>query len=119
LKPKRSVRLAEEILKELDLILMEKIGDPRLRSVTFTQVVMTDDLKTAKVYYSVLGEVEKKKEAQVGLAAAKGFIKREIAMRMSLRYVPELLFFYDESIEVGSKIERILQKIDDGRKQES
>jgi len=117
LKPKRSVILAEQILKELALILIERIGDPRLRGVTFTQVVMTDDLKTAKVYYSVLGELDKKKEAEVGLAAAKGFIKREIAMRMSLRYVPELIFFYDESMEVGSKIEKLLQMISNGTKQ--
>ncbi len=113
MKPKRSTRLGEEILKELSLILIERLSDPRLKDVTFTHVKMTEDLRTAKVYFSTLGGLEKVKEAQSGLASAKGFIKREIGLRMSLRYVPELLFFYDETFEYGSRIEKIFQKISD------
>lgn len=113
MKPKRSVRLGEEILKELSLILLERIADPRLQGITFTHVKMTDDLRTAKVYFSTLGGPEKVKEAELGLSSAKGFLKKEIALRMTLRYVPELLFFYDETFEYGAKIERLLQKISD------
>lgn len=117
MKPKRALRVGEEILKELSLILIERISDPRLKDITFTHVKMTDDLRTAKVYFSILGGAEKVKEAQMGLAAAKGFIKKEIALRMTLRYVPDFIFFYDETFEYGHKIEKLLQKIDHERKQ--
>jgi ribosome-binding factor A len=113
LKPKRSVRLAEEILKELSIILIEKLGDPRLQNLTFTHVKLTDDLRIAKVYFSVLGGEQKIKDAEMGLNSAKGFLKREIALRMSLRYVPDLLFFYDETLEYGNRIEQALTKITD------
>ncbi len=112
-KPKRAVRLGEEILKELSLILMEKIGDPRLKDLTFTGIRLSDDLRIARVYFSLIGGEERITAAKRGLESAKGFFKREIALRMDLRYIPELSFFHDSSYEYGERIERLLQKLPD------
>jgi ribosome-binding factor A len=63
------------------------------------------------VYFSVLGGHERADRGQKGLDSAKGFIKREIGHRMDLRYVPELIFSHDRSLESGSRLERILDNL--------
>jgi len=108
---KRSVRVGDQILKEVALILMEKVKDPRVEGVTVTGINLSKDLRYAKVYYSVMGESSRVETARTGLDSAKGFIKREIGLRLTLRYVPEITFVYDSTLVTGNKIERLFEKL--------
>jgi len=108
---KRAVRVGDLILREMASLLLEKVQDPRIRGVTLTGIRLSNDLKQAKVFYSVLGDKGEVEAALKGLNIAKGFIKRQIGTRMELRYVPEILFVHDASLEVGSHLERVFEKM--------
>lgn len=108
---KRAIRVGDQILKEIAVLLLNRVRDPRIRSVTITGIRLSDDLKTAKIYYSVMGEKNAVGKAQAGLDSAKGFIKRELGLRMSLRYVPEIRFVYDASLESGSHMDKLFEEI--------
>jgi ribosome-binding factor A len=112
----RSARVGVQIFKEISILLVEKIRDPRVRDVTFTGVDLSRDLKSAKVYFSVIGGEDVVEGAKAGLESAKGVLKREIGRRLPLRYVPELFFAYDESLERGMRMEHLLEELkkDDG-----
>lgn len=99
------------ILREIADLLMRKVKDPRVKGITITGVFVSKDLRHAKVYFSVIGDESDIRTAQVGLDSAKGFIKREIGLRMDLKYVPDILFKHDPSLEKGSEMEKLLQKI--------
>jgi ribosome-binding factor A len=108
---KRSVRVGDVILKELAFLLLEKVRDPRVQGVTLTGVRLSDDLKLARVFFSVLGDETLVEKAQAGLESATGFLKREIGRRAGLRYIPEIRFVYDPSLKTGEHMERIFEKI--------
>ncbi|MBC8459182.1 MAG: 30S ribosome-binding factor RbfA [Deltaproteobacteria bacterium] len=110
----RSHRVGDQILREISNLLLRKVKDPRLRGVTLTDVRMTKDLKRAFVYYSLFGRDEQKEQAQAGFESAKGFIRKEIGERLHLRYVPDIQFRYDISLECGQKMERLLEKLETG-----
>ncbi len=100
--------LIQEVLSDL---LKKDIHDPRLKMATITNVKMSRDLKLARVYFSIFGDSSKAQAAADGFESARGFIKRSIASKLSLRYMPDLKFFYDESFEYGSHIDELLRKI--------
>lgn len=108
---KRAVRVGDLILKEIAFLLLERVKDPRVQGVTLTGVQLGNDLKRARVYFSVIGEKERIAEALAGLNSARGFIKREIGTRMKLRYVPEILFEHDTSLEAGYHMEQVFEEI--------
>jgi ribosome-binding factor A len=107
----RASRVGDMILKEVADLLMRKVRDPRVKGITITGAFVSKDLRHAKVYFSVIGEERDIRMAQTGLDSAKGFIKREIGLRMDLKYVPDILFKHDPSLEKGSQMEKLLQKI--------
>ena len=113
---KRAVRVGDLILREIAFLLLERVKDPRVEGVTLTGIRLSNDLKRAKLFYSVVGDKGKIERVQAGLNSAKGFIKREIGTRMELRYVPELLFVHDSSLEDGSHMERVFEKIREAEK---
>lgn len=108
----REGRINEEIKRELTAIIRE-LKDPRISSglVSVLKTDVTKDLKFCKVYVSVLGDDRMKADVKKGLDSAKGYIKREISNRMSLRITPEPVFTIDNSIEEGDKILKIMEKI--------
>lgn len=108
---KRSVRVGDQILKEIAELLIRKIKDPRIKGVTLTGIQLSDDLRHAKVYFSVLGNKGDIKKNQAGLDSAKGYIKREIGSRLHLRYIPDILFRHDSALEMGEQMEKLFQKI--------
>lgn len=108
---KRAVRVGDHILREIAIVLLEKVNDPRVKGVTVTGIRLTDDLKIAKVYYSVMGQQNLVNRAQAGLDSAKGFVKREIALRMKLKHVPEIIFVHDPTLESGSHMERLFEAV--------
>jgi ribosome-binding factor A len=108
---KRAVRVGDVILKEVAQLLIEKVRDPRVRGVTLTGIRLSDDLKLARIFYSVMGDDTRVNEAQKGLESATGFLKREIGRRAGLRYIPDIKFAYDPSLETGDQMERLFDKI--------
>ncbi|GGF97120.1 30S ribosome-binding factor RbfA [Paenibacillus aceti] len=109
----RTGRVGEEIKKELSVLIQRELKDPRIGFVTVTGVEVTNDLSQAKVYLSVFGDEEKKKDTLKGLEKATGFLRTEIGKRIRLRHTPELIFKIDESIAYGSRIEKLLDEISD------
>ncbi len=103
-------RIASNLVKEISYILANEVKDQDIKFVTITDCHVTNDLSYAKVYYTVLDE-SKKESTQKALKNASGFIRRELMDRVEIRYIPELEFIYDESIEYGKKIENIIEKI--------
>lgn len=110
---KRSQRVSDLIREEVADIIMNKLKDPRVGFVTVTGVNITEDLKLAKVYISVLKEEEKEASLEI-LNSAKGFIRAELSKRVRMKFIPDLTFRVDESIEYGGKIERLLKEIRSG-----
>ncbi|TDM11880.1 30S ribosome-binding factor RbfA [Macrococcus lamae] len=110
----RKERVGEQMKKELSEVISQKIKDPRVGFVTVTEVEVTGDLSLATVYVTVLGNDKERRETLDGLEKAKGFMKTEIGQRMKLRIVPELKFVYDESIDYGNKIERMIADLNKG-----
>ncbi|HAR6538414.1 TPA: 30S ribosome-binding factor RbfA [Staphylococcus pseudintermedius] len=107
----RAERVGEQMKKELMDIINNKLKDPRVGFLTITDVQPTNDLSLAKVYLTVLGSDKERENTFKGLEKAKGFIKSEIGQRMRLRIVPDLQFEYNESIEYGNRIERLIQDL--------
>ena len=108
---KRAVRVGDQILREIADLLLRKVKDPRIRGITLTGVHLTDDLRHAKIYYSVLGGENDVGRVQAGLESAKGFIKREVGLRLSLRYMPDMVFAHDPTLAEGSELERIFKTL--------
>lgn len=105
----RSDRVGVLIQKVLSEILKKDIGDPRLKTATITEVEVSLDLKRAKVYFATSGGKQKKKAAIDGFNSAFGFIKRTLAQELDLKYMPDLKFFYDESLDYGSHIDELIK----------
>ena len=108
---KRADRVADLILKELAEVLVRRVKDPRLADITLTKVDVSPDLRNAKVYYSLLGDDQKKDEVAGGLDSARGFVKRELGKRLYLRRIPDIVFYFDDSLEHGSHIEQLLTEL--------
>ena len=107
----KTERLANVLLKEISSILMLEIKDKDIKFVTITHVDLSSDLSYAKVYCTVLDEEMKEKTIK-DLNNAKGFIRNELIKRkIEMRKIPELSFIFDESIEYGNKIEKLIEKI--------
>ena len=91
-------------------ILMRKIKDPRVRSVTVTDVELTNDLRIARVFVTALGDEAETKDVFAGLSKASGFVRGELGRRLTLRYLPEVVFVKDDS---GPRGDRVLQLLDE------
>ena len=105
----RPERLAEQIRMDVAKILQSELKDPRLPLVTCTRVAVTNDLKSAKLYVSVLGDEAQRKRAMKVLEGATGYVRRLLAQRLGLRAAPEVRFVFDPSIEYGIRLEELLQ----------
>ncbi len=114
------VKRVEAALKnEISRIIHNDLKDPRIGFLTVTNVDLTSDLRSAKVYFSILGDEKHKKDTQIGLKQAKGYIRKLVAERIKLRYVPEIMFCLDKSGEYVQRIEEIIDKIHDEDKKKS
>ncbi len=107
----RSRRVAELLKSEISDIIQRRIKDPLVGFVTITDVVLSDDLKIAKVYFSVLENESKKTDSLKGLERARTFIQNELGQRVRLRYLPVLRFYLDESWSYGARIDRIIDHL--------
>ena len=112
MKPyKRSERVGGLIQKTLSDLLQKDIKDPRLDMIMISSVMLSQDLRHAQIYFTTWGRPENRDAALEGFKQAHGFVKRALARKLGLRYMPELKFFYDESFDYGSKIDTVLTSI--------
>jgi ribosome-binding factor A len=108
----RSERIAEEMRHELTLMLGGELKDPRLAlPLAVTEVRLTPDMRTVRVFVHLEGTGEERLEAMKGLRAAAKFVRHELVERLNLRRAPEVIFVADESQEYGQHISELLQKV--------
>ncbi len=110
---RRAIRVGEALLREITILIHEKVKDPRVTGVTVTGIELSNDLKEARVFFSVMTSDERRR-AQEGLDRASGFIRRSIGARMELKYVPSITFLHDTTLERAERIERLFEKIRSG-----
>ncbi|MBK8216928.1 MAG: 30S ribosome-binding factor RbfA [Myxococcales bacterium] len=115
---KRASRVAEGIREELSLLLTTRVRDPRLSGVLVSRVALTDDLRSARVYFRLLegGDGDRIEAAKTGLSKAAGLLRKELGAKLKLRVVPELRFTYDEGQEARDRIDALLEEVRRERK---
>ena len=112
---KRADRVGGQVQKELSDLLQKEIRDPRLDLVTIMRVSITDDLRSARIYFSVAEGEERKLSALAGFKSASGYLRRKLSSRLELRHMPKLEFFYDESFDRATRVNKVLKAIQNER----
>ena len=107
----RKDKVAEELRKEISMIVQDELHDPRLGFTTITHVELTPDLRFARIFFSVYGDEKQWQDTAEGLEHASGFIRRLLGERLNLRFVPEIFFKTDHSSEYSILVEQQLEKI--------
>ena len=107
----RKARVGDQILKGVADLLAQKVRDPRDEGITLTGIDLSNDLKHARLYFSLIGSEDDVLKARSGLDSAKGYIKREIGLRFKLRYVPDIIFEHDPTLEMGNRMEKLFEKL--------
>jgi ribosome-binding factor A len=118
---KRTRQVGELLKREIGSIIQQRVRDPKIGFITVTDVTVTRDLRLAKIYVSVLGDQEQKKQCLAALRHALPFIRNEIGQRVTMRFLPELQICEDQSIDRYMRIESLLQEVgmdSSGKKQE-
>ena len=115
MKDLRVKRISAEVQRVLSNALYKDLQDPRIDPVrtAIIDVEVMNDLSHAKVYVSVIGDEEVKKDTLEGFKKAEGFLKKEISEGVDLRHIPDLVFILDESSERGARIEEIIRELQD------
>ena len=106
----RTLRIADQIQRELADLIQNEIKDPRIGSITITAVEVTRDYSHAKVFYTTLIGQEDHSVVEKGLENATGFLRSSLSHRMKLRITPQLHFVYDESIERGIRLSNLIDE---------
>ena len=109
---RREDQLSGAITRELSDLIRTRMKDPRIGFASITGVELSHDLRYAKVYVSVMGSPEEQRETMRGLDSANGFLRRELAQRLTIRHVPEISFRLDESIARGARVLDLLKQVE-------
>lgn len=109
----RAQRVGGQIQRVLSEFIRKEIKDPRVAPVVVTGVKMTRDLRIAKIYYTVQSGMDPaaREAAAEGLESAKGYLKRSLAAELGLRYMPDLKFYHDDSLDYGAHIDQLIESI--------
>lgn len=110
----RPKRVAEAIRNELSVLLLQKVRDPRLASISITNVTVSPDLKQAKVYFAIPADAEVG-PVVAGLKKAKGYFRSHLARQMNMRYTPDLVFFHDRQNEETERLDELFREIAEKR----
>ncbi|MDT3735372.1 MAG: 30S ribosome-binding factor RbfA [Denitratisoma sp.] len=106
----RSSRVAEQVQRELAELIRLELKDPRVGLVTITGVELTPDYAHAKVFYTTLADPSARQGIDAGLRRASGFLRRELGRRIRIHTLPELHFVFDESVERGDRLSRLIDE---------
>ena len=109
----RQEKLGELIAAELSDLLRNRVKDPRVGFASITRVEVSGDLRHAKVFVSVMGTPEEQAATMKGLRNATGYLRHELAERIVLRYMPEINFRLDTSIEEGARILELIRQVEE------
>ena len=109
-------RVGETLREEIGVMIEGELGDPRIALCTVTELVLAPDGKSARVFIEVTGDEREAEETIKAINAAKGYIRRELLVRLGVRHVPDLNFVLDRSQEYGSRIDDILSRIQKRKK---
>jgi ribosome-binding factor A len=108
----KNTRINQEVQKELSMLISRELKDPRINTMTsIVNVEVAPDLKTCKVYISVLGDEQSQKDTLKGLKSAAPFLRSQLAHGINLRNTPELTFIVDQSIEYGVNMSRLIDEV--------
>jgi ribosome-binding factor A len=105
-------RMEWRIRTILSELLLREVSDPRLHNITVTEVEIDPELQFANVYVNALGNEGRQKEVMTGLEHARGFLRREVGKAVRLRKTPELMFHWDERLERGERLNRLIAELD-------
>lgn len=108
----RQERLGEQIAAELSDLLRTRVKDPRVGFASITRVEVSGDLRYAKIFVSVMGEPAEREATMKALKHASGFLRHELAERLTVRFMPEIAFKLDTSIEEGSRILELIRQVE-------
>jgi ribosome-binding factor A len=108
---RREDQLSGAITRELSDLIRTRMKDPRIGFASITGVELSHDLRHAKVFVSVLGTSEEQRETMRGLGSATGFLRHELAQRLTIRHVPDISFRLDESIARGARVLDLLRQV--------
>ena len=109
---RRTDRVNELLRQEISLLVSRDLNDPRLSGVvSITRVETTTDLRHARVFVSVFGRRQNKEDALNGISSAARFLRRELGERLSLRYIPELKFVLDDSLDKAEHIYGLMDRL--------
>jgi ribosome-binding factor A len=111
----RTARVGEQIRHDIADLLTVAVRDPAIGFITITRVTVTPDLQQARVYYTIIGDEKARRETARGLERARPMLRRHLGKRLRLRRVPELQFFFDESVGHQDRIEQIVQQLQQER----
>ena len=111
---KRTDRVGSLLQMELSKLILERVKDPRLGFITITHVKMTADLKSAVVFFSVMGDQKKREDSLEVLRRASGFLQKEVGHTLNLRYTPRLQFELDDMVDKSFEIDQVIRKLDEG-----
>ncbi|HEU4785147.1 MAG TPA: 30S ribosome-binding factor RbfA [Ktedonobacterales bacterium] len=109
---RREDQLSGAITRELSDLIRTRMKDPRIGFASITGVELSHDLRYAKVFVSVMGSPEEQRETMRGLDSANGFLRRELAQRLTIHHVPEISFRLDESIARGARVLDLLKQVE-------
>ena len=107
----RVQKLAELLKEEISEILLREVKDPRIGFVSLTKVDVSEDLRHAKVYVSVYGSDKEKEETMAGLEDATNFVRKLVGDRITTYHTPEIIFRYDDSIEHGVYMSKLINEV--------
>ena len=116
--PHRQEKLGELIAVEVSDLLRNRVKDPRVGFASITRVEVSGDFRHARIFVSVMGSPEEQRETMKALKHASGFLRHELATRLTLRYVPELDFRLDTSIEKGAQILNLIRQVEEEEQQQ-
>jgi len=110
---KRADRVSDLLKEEISQMLLKEVKDPHIGFMTITGVDVSRDLQVAKVFYTILGDEKQASESAQALNRVSPFIKRQLGKRLRMRYIPDIIFRYDHSLEYGARIDTILNQLND------
>jgi len=112
---RRPQRFAEQVQQEISMMISCDMKDRRVGFVTVTGIQMSADLRHAKIFVSLMGSEQEKEESLAALNHATGWMRHELGRRIRMRYLPDLVFWPDNSQEYGERIDRLLEEIREHR----
>ena len=107
---RRTFKVAEKI-RGIVALELQRVADPRFSMVTITSVMVSPDLRIAKVYWTVTGGQERRAKVEQAFTSAAGLFKRGLSKELGLRYSPELRFFYDDTLDTSAEVEKLFARV--------